>query len=129
MMSRIAWGTQILVVVCLVLIATAYVNQRKKHMAALRVFGAPRLALFATVWLEFVLLVLAGIVVGMVLGLAATELISIQIAKTSGFRLPVQWDWEDGKSMLIWLGTASVASVLPSALIYRHSPAQALRAA
>ncbi|GHT95156.1 membrane protein [Betaproteobacteria bacterium] len=127
LLSVIAWGTQLLVGLCVILVAVVHVNQRKRQIAALRAFGAPRHALFIVVWFEFVTLVLAGIAAGMLLGYWAAQIISTQIAAQSGFALPVEMATEDWWNMLQWLVIATAASLAPAALIYRHSPAQALR--
>lgn len=127
-LSAVAAGSQGLVAAALVLVTVTHIGQRRRQIGALRAFGAPRLSVFAIVWLELFLLVAAGIGLGFLTGLAAARLIADAFTARSGIILPVGFTGEDWRMALILLGAAAVLSAVPAILAYRQSPAAALRA-
>ncbi|MEN3150248.1 ABC transporter permease [Neorhizobium sp. IRAMC:178] len=127
-LSAVAAGSQGLVAAALVLVTVTHIGQRRRQIGALRAFGAPRLSVFAIVWLELFLLVAAGIGLGFLAGLAAARLIADAFTARSGIILPVGFTGEDWRMALILLGAAAVLSAVPAILAYRQSPAAALRA-
>ncbi|MDQ0132295.1 putative ABC transport system permease protein [Neorhizobium galegae] len=127
-LSAVAAGSQGLVAAALVLVTVTHIGQRRRQIGALRAFGAPRLSVFAIVWLELFLLVAVGIGLGFLTGLAAARLIADAFTVRSGIILPVGFTGEDWRMALILLGAAAVLSAVPAILAYRQSPAAALRA-
>ncbi|CDZ41850.1 ABC transporter permease [Neorhizobium galegae] len=127
-LSAVAAGSQGLVAAALVLVTVTHIGQRRRQIGALRAFGAPRLSVFAIVWLELFLLVALGIGLGFLTGLAAARLIADAFTARSGIILPVGFTGEDWRMALILLGASAVLSAVPAILAYRQSPAAALRA-
>lgn len=127
-LSAVAAGSQGLVAAALVLVTVTHIGQRRRQIGALRAFGAPRLSVFAIVWLELFLLVALGIGLGFLTGLAAARLIANAFTVKSGIILPVGFTGEDWRMALILLGASAVLSAVPAILAYRQSPAAALRA-
>ncbi|EUC00762.1 protein of unknown function DUF214 [Rhizobium sp. CF080] len=127
-LSAVAAGSQGLVAAALVLVTVTHIGQRRRQIGALRAFGAPRLSVFAIVWLELFLLVALGIGLGFLTGLAAARLIANAFTVKSGIVLPVGFTGEDLRLALILLAASAVLSAVPAILAYRQSPAAALRA-
>lgn len=126
-LTAVAAGAQVLVAAALLLVVVMHIGQRRKQIGALRAFGAPREAVFGTVWLELFALVATGIIAGLGLGYLAARLIADRLAATSGFHLPVAFAGEDVITVaVLFIGTALV-SLLPAVIAYRQSPAAALR--
>jgi len=127
-LSAVAAGSQGLVAAALVLVTVTHIGQRRRQIGALRAFGAPRLSVFAIVWLELFLLVALGIGLGFLTGLAAAQMIANAFTVKSGIILPVGFTGEDLRMALILLSASAVLSAVPAVLAYRQSPAAALRA-
>lgn len=127
-LSAVAAGSQGLVAAALVLVTVTHIGQRRRQIGALRAFGAPRLSVFAIVWLELFLLVALGIGFGFLTGLAAAQLIANAFTVKSGIVLPVGFTGEDLRMALILLTASAILAAVPAILAYRQSPAAALRA-
>lgn len=127
-LSAVAAGSQGLVAAALVLVTVTHVGQRRRQIGALRAFGAPRLSVFAIVWLELFFLVALGIGLGFLAGLIAAGVIAGLFTAESGIVLPVEFIYEDLQFALALLGVSAVLSAVPAILAYRQSPATALRA-
>jgi putative ABC transport system permease protein len=123
----VASGAQGLVAASLMLVTVMHIGQRRRQIGALRAFGAPRLSVFAIVWLELVVLFAAGIGAGFALGYGAALLAAQAIAQQSGFMLPVEFMPADARLAALLALFAAVLAALPALLAYRQSPAAALR--
>lgn len=127
LLSIIASSTQFLLGISVALVAVVHLNQRKRQIAALRAFGAPRHSIFLLVWGGLMLLVAAGMVLGTGAGYVVARIISASITQKSGFDLPVFLIREDFRTLLIMLAVAAGVLVIPALSVYRQSPARALR--
>jgi len=126
-LSAVAGGSQGLVAAALVLVTVTHIGQRRRQIGALRAFGAPRLSVFAIVWLELFLLVAIGIGAGFLIGLVAAQMIANVFTAQSGIILPVGFTREDIRAALLLLGASAMLASVPALLAYRQSPAAALR--
>lgn len=129
LLSVIALGAQGLLYLCVIFVAITHVNQRKRSIAALRAFGAPRYAIFTLIWTQLMLLVIMGVIAGAVLGYGVSIYISEHITVKSGFNLPIMFTPEDIKSLLFSIFIAAIAALIPALFSYKHSPVHALRSA
>ncbi len=123
----VASGAQGLVVASLILVTVIHIGQRRRQIGALRAFGAPRGAIFGIVWLEFFILVAAGVGLGFALGYGAALVLSGFFSQSSGVSLPVGFAREDAALAMILLAFTAALAALPAVLAYRQPPAQALR--
>ncbi|KAA0968482.1 FtsX-like permease family protein [Aureimonas fodinaquatilis] len=119
--------TQGIVAAALVLVAVLHIGQRRRQIGALRAFGAPAHAVFALIWGQLSILVLAGIALGLLLGWQGAQLMSSVFAAQNGMRLPIESHREDFRYVLLLVTFAGVIAAVPSVLVYRQSPAEALR--
>ncbi|MGR9170246.1 ABC transporter permease [Rhizobium sp. KDH_Rht_773_N] len=123
----VASGAQGLVAASLILVTVIHIGQRRRQIGALRAFGAPRGAIFGIVWLEFFILVAAGVGLGFALGYGAALVLSGFFSQSSGVSLPVGFAREDVALAMILLAFTAALAALPAVLAYRQPPAQALR--
>lgn len=123
----IAYGAEVLVAVSLMLITVIHVAQRRRQIGALRAFGAPRLSVFAIVWLELFALVAIGVGAGFGIGFAAATAIAAVFTTQNGVFLPVGFTGADLVTVGLLLAFASALAALPAVIAYRQSPAKALR--
>lgn len=126
-LTAVAGGAQLLVGCALLLVVVMHVGQRRRQIAALRAFGAPRESVFGIVWLQLFSLAAIGILAGLALGYGAARVIAARLATDSGFDMPVSFAGEDIYTIAILFAATAVISILPAALAYRQPPAPALR--
>lgn len=126
-LSLVAVGAQALVGAAILLTVVAHVLGRRRQIGALRAFGAPRHAVFLTVWLEVMAIVGIGVVAGFALGAGGAALLARSVGAASGVVLPVEFRNEDVLTFLSLLAVGSIAALAPAFLAYRQSPASALR--
>lgn len=137
LMNLVGAGVDTLRVFALVLMAgaalsvfialTTALEERRHDLALLRVLGARPSALVALVAAEGMTLVVAGAILGLVLGHGAAQAFGSFLAGPE--RWPVTgWAWEGGEAWLL-LGAVllgAVTCLLPAYLAYRRDPAALL---
>ncbi|GAB4069280.1 ABC transporter permease [Ancylobacter sonchi] len=126
-LSAVALGAQALVAAAILLVILLHVGQRRRQIGALRAFGAPRLAVFAVVWMEGFALLGLGLAAGVGLGYAAARAIAARLEAQSGVALPVLFAPDDLTPLMVLAGATAVLAMVPALLAYRQSPAAALR--
>ncbi len=127
-LSAVAMGAQALVGAAILLVVTVHIMQRRRQIGALRAFGAPRLTIFAIVWLEAFAIIGAGLLAGFGIGYAAARALSSILTQASGVVLPVSFVPHDFVLLIGLLAVSGVVASVPALLAYRQSPASALRA-
>ena len=126
-LTVIALGTQALAGAAVLLVAMAHLAQRRRQIGALRAFGAPRIAIFGVVWTELLVIVGAGVALGVGLGYAGARVLAVLLGRRSGIALPVTLEPGDLALAASLLGVAAAIAVVPAGWAYRQSPAAALR--
>lgn len=126
-LAIIAAGAQVLVGAAILLVVGVQVMQRRRQIGALRAFGAPRVVVFAIVWLEVFLIAGLGILIGFALGFFGAHVATDILTRASGIVMPVVFDTNDLGSLASLLVLTAIAASLPAVLAYRQSPASALR--
>jgi putative ABC transport system permease protein len=126
-LSAVATGAQALVAAAILLVVMLHVLQRRRQIGALRAFGAPRLVVFAIVWLETFLIIGAGLIAGFGIGYAAARVLSGILSHQSGIALPVGFVPGDVMPLLVLVAVSGVVAIVPALLAYRQSPASSLR--
>lgn len=126
-LAAVALAAQVLVAAAVLLVVVVHVLQRRRQIGALRAFGAGRGAVFAIVWGEIALIAVTGVALGFGLGFVAARIISARLQASSGLQLPVGFTPADGGMILALVAAAGLCALLPAAIAYRQSPAEALR--
>ncbi|MFV0548938.1 MAG: ABC transporter permease [Limnobaculum xujianqingii] len=126
-LSLMTIGTQVLVVIAILMVIVVHLEQRQRQFGALRAFGAPQRGIVTLIWCGLMLMMSIGIMLGVIVGYLATLWISQRISSLYGMKLPVSIQPEDGLLIAVTWGIIGVVLLLPAILIYRHSPAQALK--
>ncbi|HEY9214492.1 MAG TPA: FtsX-like permease family protein [Ancylobacter sp.] len=127
-LSAVAMGAQALVGAAILLVVTVHIMQRQRQIGALRAFGAPRVTIFAIVWLEAFAIIGAGLLAGFGIGYVAARSLSGILTQASGVVLPVGFVPHDFVLLASLLAVSGVVASVPALLAYRQSPASALRA-
>ncbi len=102
-------------------------KERRYDLAIMRTLGASRAKLLQHILLEGLLLVLAGTVIGMVLGHAVAEALGAWLKQTQQLELS-GWAWVASELWLFVLaaGVGLAAAILPAIEAYRTDIARAL---
>ncbi len=109
------------------------VTERTREIGVLRSLGASQGQVFGMVWLETVLLCLAGGVVGMVVAVAGTRTVEAWLRSRLPFTphgslIPLEWTIA-ALCLAASLAMGSFAALLPALRAARLSPAAAIRSA
>jgi putative ABC transport system permease protein len=126
-LAAIAVATQGLVAAAIVLVSVVHLSQRRRQLAVLRALGAPRSAIFGLVWLQLLVVVACGVILGAVLGWIGARAFASWLSNASGIVGPVAWTWPDTGLVLGLLAVAAIMAVVPAVLAYRQPAAAALR--
>jgi putative ABC transport system permease protein len=138
LMNLIGVGVDALRVFAVMLMATAAVSvfvalmsalqERRYDLALLRTLGAHPATLFALVAAEGVTLVIAGVILGLVLGHAAAEALGSWIARSNSWSITgFAWVGAEAAVVLVVLLAGAATSLLPALQAYRRDPAILLK--
>ena len=127
LVAAIALLTQVLVIGAILLAVLASLAQRRRLIGVVRALGASRAFVFATVWLDVAVTLVAGAVSGILLGWAGAYAVSAQLARRTSIALPVAITTAELKLVALVVIIAMALAVIPAILAYRESVAAALR--
>jgi putative ABC transport system permease protein len=138
LMNLVGVGVDALRVFAVVLMATAALSmfvalmsalqERRYDLALLRTLGARPATLFALLAAEGVTLVVAGAILGLALGHAATEALGNWIARTNPWSITgLAWDPAEAWVVLAVLAAGALTCLLPAIQAYRRDPAMLLK--
>jgi putative ABC transport system permease protein len=124
LMSVLALSTQVLVVLAVLMALLVGFLARRKQFAVLRAIGASRGYVFVVVWLEVTLLIAAGALAGLVLGVAGSWALAQAIGAQLGFDLPVQLGGSEALLVGALMGCGALIGLVPAWLSQRRSLAE-----
>jgi len=138
LMNLIGVGVDALRLFAVMLMATAAVSvfvalmsalqERRYDLALLRTLGARPATLFALLAAEGVTLVIAGVILGLVLGHAAAEALGSWIARSNSWSITgFAWVSAEAGLVLVVLLAGVATSLLPAIQAYHRDPAILLR--
>lgn len=126
-MGGLTLAAQVLVLAAILAGILAILDLQRQRFAVLRALGAPAGFIFSTVWLYVVMLVGAGIGIGLPLGWLTASLLSTYLAQETGVAMTATI----GRTEFLLVGALMVAGVLlatiPASLIYRRPVVDGLR--
>ncbi|MBV9835004.1 MAG: ABC transporter permease [Alphaproteobacteria bacterium] len=123
--AAIAHGAHALVLIAIGLVAMAALAARRTQIAVLRAMGAPAGFVFLVVWLEIVVLLAAGVVLGTGLAWAATAVITTWASASLGFVLPASLSFGDFSGAGLILLAGLLLAALPALFAARQPAANA----
>ena len=128
LVATISVLTQILVIGAVLLAVLASLAQRRRLIGVVRALGASRAFVFATVWLNVALMLVAGAVLGLLVGWVGAYAVSALFAHRTSISLPVALTASELRLVALIVIVAMVLAAIPAARAYRGSVAEALRA-
>lgn len=126
-MSFLALATQILVVAAILSGVMIILQLYRTRFAVLRALGATAGYVFLVAWSYVALLILAGAVLGLVLGAGVSWAVSFYLEAQSGIAIPVTLSWQEVQLVLMLVGAGALLSTLPAIAIYRQPVVDGLR--
>ncbi len=138
LMNLVGVGVEAMRLFAVVLMATAALSvfialtsalqERRYDLALLRTLGARPASLFGLVAAEGVTLVVAGVILGLALGHAATELLGRWIAGTHPWSLTgFAWERSEAAVALAVVAAGLATCLIPAIQAYRRDPAILLK--
>ncbi|MFD1795762.1 FtsX-like permease family protein [Paracoccus aurantiacus] len=98
-----------------------------RRLALLRAIGAPRRFVFALVWSYAVVLVVAGTLLGLVIGIVAAKLISAAITAQTDILVQARPGWPEVRMAAAFVSLTSILALLPAFMTMRRNVARDLR--
>ena len=126
-MGFLALATQILVVAAILSGVMIILQLYRMRFAVLRALGATAGYVFLVAWSYVALLILAGAVLGLVLGAGVSWAVSFYLEAQSGIAIPVTLSWQEVQLVLMLVGAGALLSTLPAIAIYRQPVVDGLR--
>lgn len=105
----------------------ALAGLRRRRYAVLRALGASRGYILLTVWLGAALILSAGCLLGLGLGVGAAALAGHLVEARTGLALAVELGWREILSVIGLIAAGSLLALLPAIASFRASVDQALR--
>ena len=138
LMNLVGVGVDAIRVFAMVLMVTAAVSvfaalmsalqERRYDLALLRTLGARPSALVALVAGEGVTLVIAGVILGLILGHSAAEALGMWIANTGSWTITgLAWEPDEAWIVLAVLAAGAVTCLVPALQAYSRDPALLLK--
>lgn len=127
-MSFMAMVSQILVAISVILGLFILSRLYARQLGLLRAIGAPNRFILAVVWSYAASLLIAGSLIGVVLGLSASNLLGQIVSARTDLHVPTGIGWDEVHLVAAFLSTTSVLSLLPAIAVLRGSILSALRA-
>lgn len=126
-MSLVAMAGQALVLAAILAAILAILQFNRKRLAILRALGASRRYVLLVIWGYVLVLLAAGIALGLAGGWALASVLAAFFSQQTGIVAKVALGWEE-----IWLGAATLGlgallGLIPAIALYRRPLADALR--
>lgn len=125
-MSVLVITTQLLVLAAVLLALLVGFLARRRQFAVLRAIGASRFYVFSVVWIEVLLLIVGGAVMGSLLGWFCSSALSYWMQSQVGFAMPVRLGATEALLVAALLLLGAVVATLPAWLVFRRPIAEGL---
>lgn len=119
-MSFLALATQVLVVAAILSGVMVILQLFRTRFAVLRALGASRGYVFLVAWSYVALLIAAGAVAGLLLGVLASYGVSRFLELRSGIAIPVSLAWQDVQFVLALILVGAAMAVIPAVGVFRQ---------
>ncbi|MTH62719.1 FtsX-like permease family protein [Paracoccus shanxieyensis] len=126
-MSWLTLAAQVLVVGAILGGMLAVLDLQRQRFAVLRALGASAGYVFASVWLYVGAMMLAGAVLGLPLGWAASAIATMLISQATGVAMTASLSWTELRMAATLLGLGCLLALIPALRIYRAPVVDNLR--
>ncbi len=126
LMSVLAIMTQVLVVAAVLMALLVGFLARQRQFAVLRAIGASRLYVFSVVWIEVLLLIICGALIGSTLGWIGANALSHWLQSQVGFAMLVRLGAAEALLVAALVLLGALVAMLPAWLVFRRPIAEGL---
>lgn len=127
LLAMVSVATQGLVIAAVLLAVFAVLAARRQQLAVLRALGASRGYLFLTVWLQVMVMISAGAVIGLGLGWAGAGIVSLLFETRTGLVLSPAIGGPELLMVSALLSVGALLAAVPATIGYRQPVAEGLR--
>lgn len=127
LLAMVSVATQGLVIAAVLLAVFAVLAARRQQLAVLRALGASRGYLFLTIWLQVMVMIAAGAVIGLGLGWAGAGFVSRLFETKTGLVLEPGIGGPELFMVAALLGVGALLAAIPATIGYRQPVAEGLR--
>jgi putative ABC transport system permease protein len=125
--SAFSFAFQLLVILAVLLALLAMLAARRTGVGVLRALGAPPHFIFATIWLQGMVLVGSGVALGTLGGAVLVRLLAAMVSARTGLDVSATLGLPEAALLLLLLSSGTVLTALPSVAALRHSVGDLLR--
>ncbi|MCR9085560.1 MAG: FtsX-like permease family protein [Rhodobacteraceae bacterium] len=126
-MSLLSLVSQMLVALAILTGLLILTRLFSRQMALLRALGAPARFVFAVVWSQAALLLSTGAALGLMLGFAASALLSDIVSARTDMAVHAALGWPELHATAAFIALASVLSLVPALAVLRQPTVAGLR--
>ncbi|SMO38313.1 FtsX-like permease family protein [Paracoccus laeviglucosivorans] len=126
-MSWLTLAAQVLVVTAILGGMLAVLDLQRQRFAVLRALGASAAYVFASVWIYVGTMILAGAVLGLPLGWAASAIATSVISNATGVQMTATLGWTELRMAATLLALGFALALVPAFRLYRASVVAGLR--
>ena len=129
LLATVAWSAQVLVALAILAALAALFALNRRQFAVLRALGAPPAFFMAGTWAYVALIIVAGSVIGMGLGVGAAALLAANVSRQTGVALNASVGLPELWLVLAFVAAGLVLALVPAWLSSRGSAMEALTGA
>ena len=126
LLATVAWSAQVLVALSILAALAALFALNRRQFAVLRALGAPRGFFILGVWLYVALIMVAGTLIGIALGVGAAAALAASVSRQTGVALTASVGMPELALALAFVAAGLVLALIPALAAARGSAMQAL---
>lgn len=126
-LSIITTIVEFLVLAAILLAVLSALMNRQKDLILLRALGASRKYIFALVWLNTLILITSGVILGLFVGWLASGIISTILQAQSGIVMQAKITLAEFTKILILIIAGALFSLIPSVMSYKQAISTSLK--
>ena len=126
LLATVALSAQVLVALSILAALAALFAMNRRQFAVLRALGAPRGFFVLGIWLYVALIMLAGALLGLLLGVGAANLLAANVARQTGVALGAGVGAPELVLVAVFVGTGLLLALIPAIAASRGSTMDAL---
>ena len=126
LLATVALSAQVLVALSILAALAALFAMNRRQFAVLRALGAPRGFFVLGVWLYVALIMVAGALLGLLLGVGAANLLAANVARQTGVALGAGVGAPELVLVAVFVGTGLLLALIPAIAASRGSTMDAL---
>lgn len=126
LLASVALSAQVLVALSILAALAALFAMNRRQFAVLRALGAPRRFFLVGVWLYVALIIVAGGLLGLMLGVGAANLLAFSVSRQTGVALSAGVEGPEWALVGVFIAVGLLLALIPALMASRGSTMDAL---